>query len=408
MVQKSESPTKSLLIDTAIKIIKQESVDQITSERVLQESCLSKGSMYHHFEDFSDLVETALVQLFAEDSLRSLNTSLVFLANEADIGKARERIRTMVLEQEFTLTESLSRNHLAVTYFASIRPRMRERLAEFQEIQTQQWMDIFDICKRNGWSDCELDSRAVSIVIQSMLLGQLVDQNSSTHTMNASRMSALDFIFEKLLFCGVELPSMTEKGATSTMSEDLNARVDYPKLRAVSEALTQNLETQSSFLKIGNTTDLTLLTEPYLKMIYKIINFEIIGPEYAQEVLDLLVSSSDLPKYQDPYVIKPSLNAVSRFWGPDQMIYGAFKDERLVGYIKVTDRHEAHELDVCIIARDLRNQGLSTALTSFAILSGKNRGMKHFISKNDHLFPFRVKVMNSLGFASGTGFRKAL
>jgi len=408
MVQKSESPTKSLLIDTAIKIIKQESVDQITSERVLQESCLSKGSMYHHFEDFSDLVETALVQLFAEDSLRSLNTSLVFLANEADIGKARERIRTMVLEQEFTLTESLSRNHLAVTYFASIRPRMRERLAEFQEIQTQQWMDIFDICKRNGWSDCELDSRAVSIVIQSMLLGQLVDQNSSTHTMNASRMSALDFIFEKLLFCGVELPSMTEKGATSTMSEDLNARVDYPKLRAASEALTQNLETQSSFLKIGNTTDLTLLTEPYLKMIYKIFNFEILGPEFAEEIRDLLVSNSDRPNYQDPSATPPSLNNVQQYWSTDSIVYGAIKDEKLVGFIKVTDRGVSHELDVCIVARDFRNQGFSSALVAFAILTGKSHGMKHFISHNDHLFPFREQIMRNLGFASGTGFRKAI
>ena len=408
MVQKAESPTRTLLIDTAVKIIKRESVDQINSERVLQESCLSKGSMYHHFEDFGDLVEAAMVQIFADDSLHTLNTSLLFLTNETNVGLARERIRTMVVEQEFTLTESLSRNHLAVTYFASIRPRMKARLAEFQEIATKQWMDIFDICKRNGWSDCELDSRAVSIIIQSMLLGQLVDQNSATHTMNTSRMSALDFIFEKLLFSGVDLPSMTEKIATSTMQDAQDAKIDYPKLRVVSQDLAQDVETECSFLKIGNTTDLTLLTEPYLNMIYKIVNFEIIGPEYAQELLDLLVTSSDLPNYQDPYVIKPSLNAVSRFWGPDQIIYGAFKEDKLIGYIKVIDRHEAQELDTCIIARDFRNQGLCSALTSFAVLSGKSRGMKHFISQNDHLFPFRDKVMKSLGFARGTGFQKAI
>jgi AcrR family transcriptional regulator len=408
MVQKIENLTKALLVDTAVKIIKQESVDQITSERVLQESCLSKGSMYHHFQDFDDLIEAALVQIFAEDSVRTLKSSLAFLLNETNVDLARERIRKMVDEQEFALTQSLSQNHLAVTYFASIRPRMQKRLAEFQELQTQLWMDIFNICKRNSWTKCDLDSRAVSIVIQSMLLGPLVDHNASTQTNSSSRISAVDFIFGKLLFSNVVAPVVRLQDGTPPILEEAEVQIEYPKLISVNGESNQELESQSSFLKIGTTTDLTLLTEPYLKMIYKIFNFEILGPEFAEEIRDLLVSNSDRPNYQDPSATPPSLNNVQQYWSTDSIVYGAIKDEKLVGFIKVTDRHEAHELDVCIIARDLRNQGLSTALTSFAILSGKSRGMKHFISKNDHLYPFRVKVMNSLGFASGTGFRKAL
>ena len=54
-------PTKRALITTVLEQLKTLKPSEITSESVLDKSGISKGSLYHHFEDFDDLIETAQV-----------------------------------------------------------------------------------------------------------------------------------------------------------------------------------------------------------------------------------------------------------------------------------------------------------------------------------------------------------
>ena len=53
------------MIETVVNLLQTQSVDEINSDQVLEISGISKGSMYHHFEDFSDLIEHAQVARFA-------------------------------------------------------------------------------------------------------------------------------------------------------------------------------------------------------------------------------------------------------------------------------------------------------------------------------------------------------
>ena len=68
----STHPTKVVLIKTVVEMMNSKQVTEITSEDVLKESGISKGSLYHHFEDFNDLLEQALVYRFTLSVDRSI------------------------------------------------------------------------------------------------------------------------------------------------------------------------------------------------------------------------------------------------------------------------------------------------------------------------------------------------
>lgn len=57
-------PTRQKLLDVASELLESASPDEITVDMVLQRSGISKGSLYHHYRDFQDLIESALSNLF--------------------------------------------------------------------------------------------------------------------------------------------------------------------------------------------------------------------------------------------------------------------------------------------------------------------------------------------------------
>ena len=75
---KTTHPTKTALIECAADLLDKYRFDEITVEMVLDRSNISKGSLYHHFEDIYHLLEAAMISRFARyvdtniASLRSL------------------------------------------------------------------------------------------------------------------------------------------------------------------------------------------------------------------------------------------------------------------------------------------------------------------------------------------------
>jgi AcrR family transcriptional regulator len=56
-------PTKVALLEVVKGMVAEYGADGFTVEMVLAESGISRGSLYHHFEDFPDLVEEALLEI---------------------------------------------------------------------------------------------------------------------------------------------------------------------------------------------------------------------------------------------------------------------------------------------------------------------------------------------------------
>ena len=96
-------PTKRLLVVTAVKMLDTKSPVEILAEEVLESSGVSKGSMYHHFEDLQELVETAQVYRYS----KWIDASIEFMTTAVISAKTKTELRhSMVLLTEFTQSDA--------------------------------------------------------------------------------------------------------------------------------------------------------------------------------------------------------------------------------------------------------------------------------------------------------------
>jgi AcrR family transcriptional regulator len=91
----SSHPTKVLLIQTTVALIKIRPMAEVTIDLVLSESGISKGSLYHHFADFADLIEQAEVAIFVDQADISLNDLQEILQKSHSREEFLSRIRTL-------------------------------------------------------------------------------------------------------------------------------------------------------------------------------------------------------------------------------------------------------------------------------------------------------------------------
>jgi AcrR family transcriptional regulator len=83
---KTTHPTKSSLIECAADLLDKYRFDEITVEMVLDRSNISKGSLYHHFEDIYHLLEAAMIVRYA----RYVDTNIAALQSLLSAAKTGE------------------------------------------------------------------------------------------------------------------------------------------------------------------------------------------------------------------------------------------------------------------------------------------------------------------------------
>jgi AcrR family transcriptional regulator len=192
-------PTKEKLIQTFLDLSKSNSWHDITSDMVLETSGITKGSLYHHFDDFGELVETVRVRRFSQ----WVDESIITLTNHLSNSKSREDI-LKVLREYATYSHSAQRApfRLERTETISItrnNPRLGAQLAESQDRLTNALTDVFREAQEKGFIKKELDPKVIAVFVQAYTIGIVVD-DISTEPMDKDKWVDLIYsIFDKLL-----------------------------------------------------------------------------------------------------------------------------------------------------------------------------------------------------------------
>ena len=63
--ENADHPTRARLLEATIELLEQQSPDELQIDSILRASGVSKGSLYHHFEDGRALIDEALLRKFA-------------------------------------------------------------------------------------------------------------------------------------------------------------------------------------------------------------------------------------------------------------------------------------------------------------------------------------------------------
>ena len=192
-------PTKRALVVTVLEELKSKKASDLTSESILEKSGISKGSLYHHFEDFDDLIETAEVIRYAA----YVDQSIHILTKVFQSAKNRdEMVAELKQVTKFTQSPDLMPQRMdraTSISLANANPRMMKKLNVEQDRLNEALIDIFREARDRGWINKEIDLHAGALFIQAYTLGIIINDVSGKKVDNKAWTDLIDLFTTKIV-----------------------------------------------------------------------------------------------------------------------------------------------------------------------------------------------------------------
>ena len=179
-MQASFHPTKKLLVETVIELLETKKPNEILAEEVLEISGVSKGSMYHHFEDLQELVETAQLMRYS----KWIDASIEFMTKYV-LGATTKENFIESLRKLTELTQSVDRKGARAERARALaacfdNPRMAKAMGAETQRHTDALADIIQEVQNRGFIRSDADPKAAAVFIQSYTLGKMVNDYNPT------------------------------------------------------------------------------------------------------------------------------------------------------------------------------------------------------------------------------------
>ena len=164
-------PTKAHLIETAVALIDEFGPQGFTVDNLLERSSISKGSLYHHFVDFSDVIEQAQVVRFSryiDEDIQLLFETLSAATSGADL---RARFEAIVLATSSPERAANRADRAVIVGLARFSKNFATALSVEQQRVTDAIADIAREAQERGYVRRDVDVRVLATFIQAYTLG---------------------------------------------------------------------------------------------------------------------------------------------------------------------------------------------------------------------------------------------
>ena len=172
-------PTKVHLTEAAATLIDELGSQGFTVEQLLDKSNISKGSLYHHFEDFHDVIMQAQVLRFA----RYVEEDIAALANVLLASKSREDLfgrLDLISRATHDPARSVRRaDRIEILAGARHSEKMKNALGPTQARLTGAIADLVREMKAKEFVNAEIDPASIAVFIQAYSLGLIVNDVSN-------------------------------------------------------------------------------------------------------------------------------------------------------------------------------------------------------------------------------------
>lgn len=199
MAKGVEHATHRALIDSGVELAKEFGMYGFTVEQLLTKSGISKGSLYHHFEDFVDLVECVQVRIFAE--YVELDISAIQRALDAATDRDKfVNLISLITRTALQPQRSTSRIQRARIISATQgRERFATRIGHEQKLLNDQMKRVISVGQERGWIPPHFDAHALALFVQGYAFGLILNDVTEERVGAEEMAVVIDSVIANLL-----------------------------------------------------------------------------------------------------------------------------------------------------------------------------------------------------------------
>lgn len=171
-------PTRQKLIATFLEMAEDDHFGKIKVDDLLMKTGISKGSLYHHFADFDELIAEAMAYAFSV----GVNRSIQLL--EGTLGKNNSREDLQLLFRRLTLDTLTSEGKRQRVMRAKVMgatkqyPTLAASVRAAQTRLTRKFEEMFLLADRKGLLKSGLNLHLSAVFIQAYTFGKIIDDLS--------------------------------------------------------------------------------------------------------------------------------------------------------------------------------------------------------------------------------------
>ena len=192
-------PTRERLISSVLALSQDVDFERIKIDDVLGHSTVSRGSLYHHFENFEELIAVSMARSFAlgvDQSIEMMNNTLSKTESSADF---REGVRKSI-QQTLTLDGINFRlSRARIIGLSAKYPKIRDYIAKELIRLSSAIEDLIARAQKMGWVKPEIDLKAIVIFIQAYTFGKIIDDILDDRIENDRWSNFISDIIDKVL-----------------------------------------------------------------------------------------------------------------------------------------------------------------------------------------------------------------
>jgi AcrR family transcriptional regulator len=184
-VAHEQNETRQNLIKATSDLMDLHAIEDISAAMVLERAGASKSSMYHFFEDFSDLLEQTYIVRFGETvaiSIRVIEKIIARSTTKEEFFVALDRLTASTQDRgiasiRFSRARELARSER--------HEKFRKSLGKLQQQLTDSLTLAFETAQEKGFLNKSIEARTGAVFIQAYTLGRIVDDITTTHMNDA-------------------------------------------------------------------------------------------------------------------------------------------------------------------------------------------------------------------------------
>jgi AcrR family transcriptional regulator len=194
-------PTHVLIVDSAVQLVKKKGIAEFHIDDLLEATGLTRGAIYHHFENVDQVLESALLAIYVEGVNGNIAQVRQTLASATTFDEFRDGIveanRLYVKNAKLRELRKLRAHAMARTATSS---DLAASLSREQQKLTDEYVVVITEAQRRGWVQEDLDVNSLAVFIQAYSFGIIIDDVSETHIKHDSWALLIESFFEKCVY----------------------------------------------------------------------------------------------------------------------------------------------------------------------------------------------------------------